>query len=81
MRYVRKKSNLDALAATYGVKKPAKLNTLEKSKLDWKNFVGKEGIEDELKHHNKDGYMEKVAFLQRTDERRDQTYQELKKRK
>ncbi|CAO3572531.1 unnamed protein product [Mortierella alpina] len=81
VRYVRKKSNLDALAATYGVKKPAKLNTLEKSKLDWKNFVGKEGIEDELKHHNKDGYMEKVAFLQRTDERRDQTYQELKKRK
>ncbi|KAF9927669.1 Craniofacial development protein 1 [Mortierella alpina] len=80
VRYVRKKSNLDALAATYGVKKPAKLNTLEKSKLDWKNFVGKEGIEDELKHHNKDGYMEKVAFLQRTDERRDQTYQELKKR-
>ncbi|KAG0204020.1 swr complex subunit [Mortierella sp. GBA30] len=81
VRYVRKKSNLDALAATYGVKKPAKLNTLEKSKLDWKNFVGKEGIEDELKHHNKDGYMEKVAFLQRTDERRDQEYQLLKKRK
>ncbi|KAG9062731.1 Craniofacial development protein 1 [Linnemannia hyalina] len=79
VRYIRKKSNLDELAATYGVKKPPKLNTLEKSKLDWKNFVGKEGIEDELKHHNKDGYMEKVAFLQRTDERRDQEYQELKK--
>ncbi|KAI1320462.1 Craniofacial development protein 1 [Mortierella claussenii] len=81
VRYVRKKSNLDELAATYGVKKPPKMNTLEKSKLDWKNFVGKEGIEDELKHHNKDGYMEKVAFLQRTDERRDLEYQALKKRK
>ncbi|KAF9544988.1 Craniofacial development protein 1 [Mortierella hygrophila] len=81
VRYIRKKSNLDELAATYGVKKPPKLNTLEKSKLDWKNFVGKEGIEDELKHHNKDGYMEKVAFLQRTDERRDQEYQELKKKR
>ncbi|KAK3816368.1 MAG: bucentaur or craniofacial development-domain-containing protein [Benniella sp.] len=81
VRYVRKKSQLDELAATYGVKKPAKLNTLEKSKLDWNNFVGKEGIEDELKHHNKDGYMEKVAFLQRTDERRDREYQMLKKRK
>ncbi|KAG0283261.1 swr complex subunit [Linnemannia gamsii] len=79
VRYIRKKSNLDELAATYGVKKPPKLNTLEKSKLDWNNFVGKEGIEDELKHHNKDGYMEKVAFLQRTDERRDQEYQQLKK--
>ncbi|KAF9581142.1 serine/threonine protein kinase, CMGC, CDC2/CDK sub, partial [Lunasporangiospora selenospora] len=79
-RYIRKKSNLDELAATYGVKKPAKLNTLEKSKLDWNQFVGKEGIEDELKHHNKDGYMEKVAFLQRTDERRDEELQRLKKR-
>ncbi|KAF9106521.1 swr complex subunit [Mortierella sp. GBA35] len=81
VRYIRKKSNLDELAATYGVKKPAKLNTLEKSKLDWNNFVGKEGIEDELKHHNKDGYMEKVAFLQRTDERRDEEYQQLKKKR
>ncbi|KAF9930550.1 swr complex subunit [Linnemannia zychae] len=81
VRYIRKKSQLDELAATYGVKKPPKLNTLEKSKLDWKNFVGKEGIEDELKRHNKDGYMEKVAFLQRTDERRDQEYQQLKKKR
>ncbi|KAF9164249.1 Craniofacial development protein 1 [Mortierella sp. AD011] len=81
VRYVRKKSILDELAATYGVKKPPKMNTLEKSKLDWKNFVGKEGIEDELKHHNKDGYMEKVAFLQRTDEHRDREYQMLKKRR
>ncbi|KAF8984538.1 swr complex subunit [Haplosporangium bisporale] len=81
VRYVRKKSTLDELAATYGVKKPAKLNTLEKSKLDWNQFVGKEGIEDELKHHNKDGYMEKVAFLQRTDARRDQEYQAMKKKK
>ncbi|KAG0373357.1 swr complex subunit [Mortierella sp. AD032] len=81
VRYIRRKSTLDQLATTYGVKKPPKLNTLEKSKLDWKNFVGKEGIEDELKHHNKDGYMEKVAFLQRTDERRDAEYQELKKKR
>ncbi|KAG0298975.1 Craniofacial development protein 1 [Dissophora globulifera] len=81
VRYIRKKSILDELAATYGVKKPPKLNTLEKSKLDWNNFVGKEGIEDELKHHNKDGYMEKVAFLQRTDERRDREYQTLKKKR
>ncbi|KAG0272065.1 Craniofacial development protein 1 [Linnemannia exigua] len=81
VRFIRRKSTLDQLAATYGVKKPPKLNTLEKSKLDWKNFVGKEGIEDELKHHNKDGYMEKVAFLQRTDERRDAEYQQLKKKR
>ncbi|KAF9434748.1 swr complex subunit [Entomortierella beljakovae] len=81
VRYVRRKSTLDELATTYGVKKPPKMNTLEKSKLDWNSFVGKEGIEDELKHHNKDGYMEKVAFLQRTDERRDKEYQLLKKKR
>ncbi|KAF9161149.1 Craniofacial development protein 1 [Actinomortierella ambigua] len=65
VRYVRARSRLDDLAALYGVKRPATLNTLEKSKLDWNSFVGKEGIEDELKHHNKDGYMEKTAFLDR----------------
>lgn len=51
-------------------KKP-KISTLDKSKLDWDGFKHKEGIEDELKIHNrgKDGYLERVAFLQRTDER------------
>ncbi|KAG0331052.1 swr complex subunit [Podila humilis] len=81
VRYVRKKSTLDELASTYGVKKPMKMSTLEKSKLDWNQFVGKEGIEDELKQHNKDGYMEKVAFLQRTEARRDEEYQNLKKKR
>ncbi|CAH1761298.1 10713_t:CDS:2 [Entrophospora sp. SA101] len=46
-------------------KKPTKLNTLEKSKMDWNKFTNNEGIVDELKYHNKNGYVEKQEFLQR----------------
>ncbi|XP_077510603.1 craniofacial development protein 1-like [Amblyomma americanum] len=51
--------------------KKTKMSTLEKSKLDWDQFKHEEGIAEELKSHNrgKGGYMEKQAFLQRTDER------------
>ncbi|QSL65232.1 hypothetical protein MERGE_002541 [Pneumocystis wakefieldiae] len=49
--------------------KPMKLNTLEKSKLDWAKFVDKEGISEELKNASKDGYMDKQLFLQVAEER------------
>ncbi|OBZ87932.1 Craniofacial development protein 1 [Choanephora cucurbitarum] len=65
----RPKSNLSSLVSKYNIKEP-KMNTLEKSKLDWQGYVDREGIRDELKYKNKDGYMEKVAFLQRVDDRR-----------
>lgn len=65
----RPKSTLSSLVSQYNIKEP-KLNTLEKSKLDWQGYVDREGIKDELKYKNKDGYMEKVAFLQRVDDRR-----------
>ncbi|CAO3628928.1 unnamed protein product [Mucor hiemalis] len=65
----RPKSSLSSLVSQYNIKEP-KLNTLEKSKLDWQGYVDREGIKDELKYKNKDGYMEKVAFLQRVDDRR-----------
>ncbi|TPX36599.1 hypothetical protein SmJEL517_g01178 [Synchytrium microbalum] len=66
----RQRIDLDAIAAKYGVAAEVqKLTSLEKSKLDWQQFVSKEGIADELKLHNKDGYLEKKAFLDRADER------------
>jgi Bucentaur or craniofacial development len=34
--------------------------------LDWAGFVDKEGIQDDLKRHNKDGYIERQEFLRRT---------------
>lgn len=51
--------------------KKKKLSTLEKSKLDWENYKKTHGIAEDLQNHNrgKDGYLEKQAFLQRTDMR------------
>ena len=50
------------------LKKP-KLNTLEKSFVDWRQYKKEEGIEDELVQHNKskDTFTDRQAFLQRTD--------------
>jgi len=51
--------------------KRPKMSTLVKSKLDWDTFKSAEGIDDDLKIHNrgKDGYLERQAFLERTDHR------------
>ncbi|KAL1923283.1 uncharacterized protein VTP21DRAFT_8263 [Calcarisporiella thermophila] len=78
-RPARAPSKLAALSAKYA-NKPKKLNTLEKSKLDWKNFVDSEGIEHELKQHNKDGYLEKVDFLNRTDQRLEEELRSLRQK-
>lgn len=51
---VRPKSTLSALVSHYNIKVP-KMNTLEKSRLDWQGYVEREGIRDELKYKNKDG--------------------------
>lgn len=60
-----------------GGAKAKKLNTLEKSKLDWAGFVDKEGIGDDLDRQRKQGgdsYLERQDFLgrvgHRTGERR-----------
>lgn len=49
--------------------KKNKMSVLEKSKLDWTGFKRQEGIEEELATFNrgKGGYLEKQAFLDRTD--------------
>ena len=62
-RPVKRKSNLEEMAKG---NKPAKLNVLEKSRLDWAGFVDQEGINDDLKRFNKDGYVERQEFLKRT---------------
>lgn len=51
--------------------KKQKITTLEKSRLDWERFKQERGIGQELQTHNrgKDGYLEKQAFLERTDQR------------
>lgn len=53
------------------INKKPKMGTLEKSKLDWNSFKEEEGISEELQIHNrgKSGYLERMAFLERTDHR------------
>lgn len=45
--------------------------TQDKSKADWDRFVAAEGIREDLATHNRgrDGYLERRAFLERTDYR------------
>lgn len=61
---VKRKSTL---AEEYAAGRAKKLNTLDKSRLDWLGFVDHEGINADLKKHNKNGYLEKQGFLARVD--------------
>lgn len=76
-------SAFDAAAALRAKPTAApKLNTLEKSRLDWAGFVDKEGIQDDLKKFNKGekGYLEQQAFLGRVAENRDQQWKAANKK-
>ncbi|CAG8450529.1 17278_t:CDS:2 [Rhizophagus irregularis] len=77
-KFGKSKVGLDQLANSLK-KKPTKLNTLEKSKMDWKKYVEQEQIVDELKYYNKNGYIEKQEFLQRTYERQESEIRSLRK--
>ncbi|KAI8922430.1 bucentaur or craniofacial development-domain-containing protein [Powellomyces hirtus] len=74
-----RKSNLLALAAKYGLADAAKLTVLEQSKVDWKRHVAAEGDEHTLQQARKDGYLEKVDFLKRTDDRQAELAKKLKR--
>lgn len=81
----KRASVFDAAAAA---RKPAaaastqKLNTLEKSRLDWAGFVDKEGISEELKKHTRGdkAYLDRQAFLGRVEENRDRAWKEGQKK-
>ena len=62
--------------------KGPKLNTIEKSKLDWAGYVDREGMKDELDgaEKSKEGYLGKKDFLDRVIAKRDQEIQNAKKR-
>ncbi|KAH3903375.1 related to SWR1-complex protein 5 [Saccharomycodes ludwigii] len=57
-----------------------KLSTLEKSKIDWALYVDNQGINDDLKNHNKDGYLAKQDFLNKVDYNRDLQYKKLREK-
>ncbi|OXV07894.1 hypothetical protein Egran_04342 [Elaphomyces granulatus] len=51
-----------------------KLNTVEKSKLDWATYVDQAGIKDELNVHSraKEGYLGRMDFLDRVEAKREE---------
>lgn len=71
---LKRPSLIDKFLSTLG-NKFQKLSTLEKSRLDWASFVDQNKINDELKSHNKDGYLEKQDFLGRVQANQDKNYE------
>jgi len=71
------KNSLEDLLSTLSGKKK-KLTTLEKTLSDWQNFKKKEGISEELKEHAKNGYLERQAFLERSDLREFEREREIR---
>jgi len=61
-------------AAVNGGMQAKKLNTVEKSKMDWAGFVDKEGIKDELETAGKakGAYLDQKEFLARVEEKREE---------
>jgi hypothetical protein len=52
----------------YFSSKPARLNTVVESKQKWDAYVEKEGLKEDLQQKHKDGYLDKIEFLNKTDE-------------
>lgn len=63
-RVMKRKSTLEQL---HGSQIPRKLNTLEKSRIEWSGFVDEQGISDELKRGNQVGFLDKQDFLGRSE--------------
>lgn len=68
--------------APVGANKGPKLNTVEKSKLDWAGFVDKEGIAEELDDASKgkEGYLGRMDFLGRVEAKRDEEMKSARKK-
>lgn len=75
---LKRPSLIDRFLEVNGNAKKMRLSTLEKSRLDWASFVDKRKINDELKTHNKGGYLEKQAFLDRMNFKQDDLYLQAK---
>lgn len=71
-------AGLDNILST--INKKSKLTTLEKSKLDWSQFKKDEDIEEELTNFtkSKDSYVERLNFLDRTDQRQFELEKEVR---
>lgn len=76
---VRRKPKVQLAALpSSSAQKPKKLTTLEKSAIDWQAHVGSQEdpqLQDELEANRRTGgYLEKMQFLQRVEDRKDQAF-------
>ncbi|KAK2762284.1 swr complex subunit [Arachnomyces sp. PD_36] len=64
----------DAGEESSAAAKGPKLNTVEKSKLDWAAYVDRAGIKDDLNVHSKakEGYLGRMEFLNRLEDKREE---------
>ncbi|KAL5637860.1 hypothetical protein ACGC1H_002210 [Rhizoctonia solani] len=79
----KSRKSLSSLAAAG---KPKKLTTLDKSRLDWQSHLVSSTQEerDDLERNRKAGgagYLEKVDFLARVGERRDNVFEDSKRKR
>ncbi|EEQ46619.1 SWR1-complex protein 5 [Candida albicans P60002] len=77
---LKRPSLIDRFLSINGNSKKMKLSTLEKSRLDWASFVDKRNINEELKIHNKAGYLDKQDFINRMNSKRDDLYLQAKEK-
>ena len=75
-----KATGLQGLLASLDGKK--KMTTMEKSKYDWNNFKSTQDDHtlSQMKKASQDGYLEKMAFLARTDDRQAQVARSNRRR-
>ena len=71
---IKKSWEKQPVEAGEGDAKGPKINTVEKSRLDWAQYVDEAGIKDELRTHSKakEGYMGRMDFLGRMDAKREE---------
>ncbi|KAJ2783082.1 swr complex subunit [Coemansia javaensis] len=65
----RRASKFSKLAEQVEQRRAKKANTLDAARSAWAGFVAEAGIRGELDRANKDGYIERQAFLGRVDQR------------
>ncbi|KAJ1653681.1 Craniofacial development protein 1 [Dispira simplex] len=76
----RAPSRVSQLAASLKADTSRKPTVFELTRRNWSSFVKEEDIREELAHHNKDGYLERQAFLQRAEAREDAVYRQVRQK-
>lgn len=78
---IQSKGSKGTLAETLSkLKNQNKVSSLQKSREQWDSFTKEENLESELEANKKDGYLQKITFLQETDFRQFELEKEVRNR-